>query len=104
MKPLIMSAGRRLLGRQLCRIGLHRWGRVREITGLDVKGISLLPDGSLDLHGRVTGEWFGLRCERFGCRAEQRTRRGWRDVGGHRVNPDAPPPATADQPPDPPPR
>lgn len=59
------------LTRQLCHIGLHRWGRIREITGLDFKGTSLMPNGTLDLQFMVTGSRYAMKCQRVGCHAER---------------------------------
>jgi hypothetical protein len=66
-----MSAAGRFMGRQLCRIGLHRWGRVREITDLDLKGTSPRPDGGIDVQFRTVGDRYVIRCERPGCRHER---------------------------------
>jgi len=65
-----MSTITRTLGRQLCRIGLHRWGRVREITGLDLRGSSLTRNG-VDLQFWAAGSRYAVKCQRPGCRAEQ---------------------------------
>jgi hypothetical protein len=63
-----MAAARRLLGRQLCRVGLHRWGRVREITGLELRGTSPRPDGGMNVDFRTTSSRYAIQCVRPDCR------------------------------------
>lgn len=92
----------RWFGRQLCRVGLHKWGRVREITGLQLGSASRAPNGDAQLNFWPTGHRFAIQCVRYGCRVEQQARRRWRDVGGHRVSRDAPTPRTTTRTPEPP--
>lgn len=61
----------RAFSRQLCRIGLHRWGRVREITGLNLRGAWPRPGGGLEIDSLVTGSRYAIVCERPGCRRER---------------------------------
>jgi hypothetical protein len=61
----------RVFGRQLCRIGLHRWRRVREITALDLKGANPRPDGGIEVQFWTTGDRYVIRCKRPGCRHER---------------------------------
>lgn len=89
----------RWAGRQLCRVGLHRWGRVREITGLDLKGTSPRPDGGVEVYFWSTGHRYVIRCRRPGCKVEQSTR--WRERGGHNVDETREPPIST-TPPEPP--
>jgi hypothetical protein len=56
----------RWLGRQLCRIRLHRWQKVRTITGLDFRGTTPRPDGGVDVRFWATGTRFDRKCARCG--------------------------------------
>lgn len=95
---LILAA--RWAGRQLCRVGLHKWGRVREITGMKIKDTAPHPDGGIDVRFWATGNRYVIRCRRPGCKVEQSTR--WRERGGHNVD-ETREPSTSTRPPDPPP-
>ena len=56
----------RVIGRQLCRVGLHRWRRVRNLSSLDAREHGL--SGTTFL---VTGHYFTDRCVRPGCGKER---------------------------------
>lgn len=66
----------RAMGRLLCRVGRHRWGRVREITDVELdaavaRRLDLDSAGYFDFVGKVHGDRYVSRCLRAGCRAEE---------------------------------
>jgi len=63
---------KRWAARQLCRIGLHRWGRVRAITDLDLRTASLVAE-AVEIAFRVKGDRYAIQCERPGCRRTRST-------------------------------
>ena len=72
MRLIVMARlARQLASRQLCRVGLHKWGRVREITSLDLRNVWPRPDGGTEIAFWATGERFGERCQRPACRRER---------------------------------
>lgn len=54
-----------LLGRRLCRLGLHRWSRTCVITGRHLRG-----SGPHRVAYWVTTHRYGSRCRRAYCQTE----------------------------------
>jgi hypothetical protein len=54
----------RWLGRQLCRIRLHKWEKVNTITGLKLRAIRPGPDGGGEAQFWATGTRLASICAR----------------------------------------